>query len=110
MYWLNYRIYSIAQACNEKSLPKLRVFGHVFGPLIVSGTIITIWITSPSSIIFSQQHFILFALFVGFLFGEMASDIILAHLTKSDYPRFNGIYLLLFWMAFFTKLQDIFSG
>lgn len=91
-------------------MSKVRVFGRVFGPLVVTGTIITIWITAASSIIFKQQHFILFALYVGFLFGEMASDIILAHLTKSDYPRFNNIYWSLFFVAFFTKLQDVFPG
>ena len=39
-----------------------------------------------------DQHYILFSVFVGYLFGEMASDIILAHLTKSTFPKFKSIY------------------
>jgi hypothetical protein len=96
--------------CNEKSLGKFHVFVSVFGPLIISGTIITTWITSPSSVIFKQDHFILFAIYVGLLFGEMASDIILAHLTKSIYPQFKNIYYSLFVMALFVKLQDFIPG
>lgn len=76
-------------------------------PLLTSAICIYAWLSSPSSIIFTEKHFILFAIFVGFLFGEMASDIILAHLTKSDYPKFYNILTPLFLMSFLVIFQYI---
>lgn len=102
-------VYSIAQACNEKRLKKLVVFSNVFAPLVITGCFIYNWLSSPSSIVFTEYHFILFAIFIGFLFGEMASDIILAHLTKSAYPRFMNIYFSLFFISMLVNLQGLFN-
>lgn len=86
-----------------------RVFSQVFSPIVFTGVLIAYWISSPSSTIYSQQHFILFSIFIGLLFGEMASDIILAHLTKSKYPSFKKIYCSLIVFTLFTFLSDHFE-
>lgn len=101
-------IYSIGQVCKEKGLKKRSVFENVFLPLIFTGIFIYTWLSSSSSIIFSENHFIAFAIFTGLLFGEMASDIILAHLTKSEYPRFLNIYIPLFLTSLLVNLQSFF--
>ncbi|RCI05140.1 hypothetical protein CU098_013317 [Rhizopus stolonifer] len=102
-------VYSITQACQEKGLKKLSVLNQVFFPLLFTALIVFQWLASPASVIFSEQHFILFAVYVGLLFGEMASDIILAHLTKSEYPRFFNIYLSLIFMALLVNTQGYFN-
>ncbi|GAA5800021.1 hypothetical protein HPULCUR_005442 [Helicostylum pulchrum] len=102
-------MYSMYQACKEKSLGVARVFSQVFSPIVFTGVLISYWISSPSSTIYSQQHFILFSVFIGLLFGEMASDIILAHLTKSKYPSFKKIYCSLIVFTLFTFLSDRFE-
>ncbi|KAG2206536.1 hypothetical protein INT47_008553 [Mucor saturninus] len=99
-------VYSIAQACNAKGLSKWRVFGNVFLPIVVTGSLITFWIHLSSFTVYSQKHFILFAIFIGFLFGEMASDIILAHLTKSEFPLFRNIYYPLALFALLGALTE----
>ncbi|KAI8369737.1 hypothetical protein BD560DRAFT_397675 [Blakeslea trispora] len=102
-------VYSIAQACTEKGLKKLSVLNQVSFPLVFSGFIIFHWLSSPASVVFSENHFILFAIYVGLLFGEVASDIILAHLTKSEFPRFLNIYLSLTFMSVLVNLQGYFG-
>jgi ethanolaminephosphotransferase len=107
LVWIS--VYSIAQACKEKQLKKLVVFSNVFGPLVITGCAIYNWLGSPASIVFTEHHFILFAIFIGFVFGEMASDIILAHLTKSPYPRFMNIYFSLFFISMLVNVQGFFN-
>ncbi|GAN10295.1 ethanolaminephosphotransferase 1 [Mucor ambiguus] len=102
-------VYSIAQACKEKGLKKKSVFENVFLPLIFTGIFIYTWLSSSPSIIFTENHFIAFAILSGLLFGEMASDIILAHLTKSEYPRFISIYAPLCLSMLIVRLQSFFQ-
>ncbi|KAK4514582.1 uncharacterized protein ATC70_002180 [Mucor velutinosus] len=102
-------VYSIARVCKEKGLKKRSVFENVFLPLVFTGIFIYTWLSSSSSIIFTENHFIAFAIFSGLLFGEMASDIILAHLTKSEYPRFISIYAPLFLSSLIVNLQSFFQ-
>ncbi|KAI7882034.1 Choline/ethanolaminephosphotransferase [Lichtheimia hyalospora FSU 10163] len=56
-------------------------------PIIIYCVAIYAWCTSPYSFILSHQYFIPFALAIGIVFGHMASKIILAHLTKSTFPK-----------------------
>jgi ethanolaminephosphotransferase len=98
-----YSLYAIIQVCREKKLSTIRVLGRIFGPILITSGLITLWLTTSTSIVFKDEHFILFSIFVGFLFGEMTSDIILAHLTKSEFPHFRDIYYALFVMVVIEK-------
>lgn len=82
---------AIIRASRKKGMNPSRELIRVFGPFILCTVIVYLWLTSRGTRIFADQHFILFSIFVGFLFGEMASDIILAHLTKSAFPKFKSI-------------------
>ncbi|KAG0735075.1 hypothetical protein G6F57_008371 [Rhizopus arrhizus] len=85
-------IYAINKACHKKSMNATKALVDVLGPFLLCTIIIYLWLRSPGSTIFIEEHYILFSVFVGYLFGEMASDIILAHLTKSTFPKFKSIY------------------
>ncbi|KAI8381364.1 CDP-alcohol phosphatidyltransferase-domain-containing protein [Radiomyces spectabilis] len=82
-------LYAISSACREKSLNQLREFARVLLPLLAYVAAICLWVFSPYSSILADEHLILFSLTVGLVFGMMASDIILAHLTKSPFPTFK---------------------
>ncbi|KAG1439524.1 hypothetical protein G6F56_012270 [Rhizopus delemar] len=62
------------------------------------------WVTSPYSTILSHHHFILFAITTGIVFGRMATKIILAHLTKSGFPKFTILLIPLITGAILTNL------
>ncbi|CEJ02843.1 hypothetical protein RMCBS344292_16837 [Rhizopus microsporus] len=85
-------VIAIIRASRKKGMNPSRELIRVFGPFILCTVIVYLWLTSRGTRIFADQHFILFSIFVGFLFGEMASDIILAHLTKSAFPKFKSIF------------------
>lgn len=50
------------------------------------------WLVAPESVVF-ESHFLLLALTFGVIFGNMATKIILAHLTHMPFPMFNVMYL-----------------
>lgn len=68
-------------------------------PITLYSVGVVLWVVSPYSIILSQEHFILFSLTAGIMFGSIASSIILHHLTKSPFPTFFGILGRLWLMA-----------
>ncbi|KAI8987026.1 CDP-alcohol phosphatidyltransferase-domain-containing protein [Pilobolus umbonatus] len=98
-------ILSIYDACKRRTLNVPTVAFNVFGPFTLITAFVCGWLASPYTVIFSGQHYILFALLIGLLFGEMASDIILAHLTKSRFPRFISIIHSLWVMSILVNIQ-----
>lgn len=47
------------------------------------------WLTSPSSIVLSENHLVLFSLTMSLVFGRVTTSIILAHLTKQPFPYWS---------------------
>ncbi|KAI8338663.1 CDP-alcohol phosphatidyltransferase-domain-containing protein [Chlamydoabsidia padenii] len=88
---------SIYSACQEKSLKLTRVLVTILYPITSYLLAVYLWITSPYSHVFENQDVILFSLVIGILFGMMASDIIVAHLTRNVFPPFK-VTLGLLWM------------
>ncbi|KAG0786687.1 hypothetical protein G6F57_002733 [Rhizopus arrhizus] len=56
-----------------------------------------------------HHHFILFAITTGIVFGRMATKIILAHLTKSSFPKFTVLLVPLMIGATLTNLPRFIS-
>ncbi|CDH50306.1 ethanolaminephosphotransferase 1 [Lichtheimia corymbifera JMRC:FSU:9682] len=84
--------YSIFKATSGKRLKqRLSIFMNVLYPITLYTLAVTLWLASPYSYVLKEEHYILFVVTVGILFGLMASNIILAHLTKSPFPSFAGI-------------------
>ncbi|KAI8878182.1 Choline/ethanolaminephosphotransferase [Backusella circina FSU 941] len=98
-------LYSIYQACKEKEISSWVSFNNILSPIIIQTFILYLWLSSNQFTLFKDSHFILFAVYIGLLFGEMASDIILAHLTKSEFPHFRGLYLLLVIVPTIYRIQ-----
>ncbi|KAI7850087.1 hypothetical protein BDC45DRAFT_518963 [Circinella umbellata] len=98
---LPFCMHSIYTATSSESVKRrLTIFVNVLYPIVLYTGAVSLWMWSPYSIIFEQNHYILFSLAVGIMFGMMASNIILAHLTKSPFPSFTGILGSLWLMAF----------
>lgn len=89
---INNSFYSIFKATSGKRLKqRLSIFMNVLYPITLYTLAVTLWLASPYSYVLKEEHYILFVVTVGILFGLMASNIILAHLTKSPFPSFAGI-------------------
>lgn len=69
-----------------------------------------LWVMSPYSTILSHRHFILFAITTGVVFGRMATKVILAHLTKSEFPMFTVLLIPLIVGATLTNIPILFPS
>ncbi|OZJ02581.1 hypothetical protein BZG36_04189 [Bifiguratus adelaidae] len=79
-------VYRVCKAKN-KSFLYIAIVENV--PIVVYTLSGYAWLASPYSYIFRHEHFILFAVTVGIVFGRIATKIILAHVTKSAFPMFT---------------------
>ena len=64
---------------------------------------------SPDSIVMSGKHFVLCSLAIGTLFGQLASSIIFAHLTKSSFPNLIGLVAPVVVMSILVNFPSIAS-
>ncbi|KAI7863389.1 CDP-alcohol phosphatidyltransferase-domain-containing protein [Spinellus fusiger] len=85
--------YTMAKACAAHNKPFVRTMVRENTSIVLYTLAVVFWLTSPYSSLLQQQHFILFAITIGIVFGRMASKVILAHLTKSPFPT-NTVLLL----------------
>ena len=67
-------------------------------PLLVFTILMGGWSTSPYSVLLAEEHLFAFAFLSAALFGRIASNVILAHLTKGAFP--DGL-------AYFTPLAVV---
>ncbi|KAI8082891.1 CDP-alcohol phosphatidyltransferase-domain-containing protein [Halteromyces radiatus] len=95
---------SIYTVCQEKSLKLSHVLLTILYPITLYSLAIYLWVSSPYSHLFENQDIILFSLTIGILFGMMASDIIVAHLTRNEFPPFKVSLGLLWTMALLVNL------
>ncbi|ORX53092.1 hypothetical protein DM01DRAFT_1336283 [Hesseltinella vesiculosa] len=85
--------YAMYKACRKNNKPFVRTMLVQNMPIAVYSISLLTWVLSPFSSILSHKHFILYAITTGIVFGRMATKIILAHLTKSRFPRFTVLLL-----------------
>lgn len=103
--------YSIFKASSEKPLKqRLSIFMNVLYPITLYTLAVTLWLASPYSFVLKEEHYILFVVTVGILFGLMASNIILAHLTKSPFPSFPGILGTLWLLVILIAVVPSITG
>jgi ethanolaminephosphotransferase len=99
-----YNVYKTCQRQGRSFLSTLPQ--HLsFSVYVVSGYL---WLASPFSHIFEDENFILFALTIGIVFGRMATKIILAHVTKTDFPMFTVQLIPLLVGAILTNVPVVF--
>ncbi|CAJ0747214.1 24263_t:CDS:2, partial [Entrophospora sp. SA101] len=68
-----------------------------------------LWLSSPNSYILKNQHFILFTMTAGVVFGRIATKIILSHLTKIPFPMYTVLLIPLFLGAILTNCPRFFG-
>ena len=95
------------KACQKKGKPFFMTMATECLPIIIYCVAIYSWCMSPFSYILSHNNFIPFAVAIGIVFGRMASKIILAHLTKSSFPKFTVLLVPLVSGATIANLPKI---
>ncbi|KAL1916573.1 uncharacterized protein VTP21DRAFT_5764 [Calcarisporiella thermophila] len=96
-------LYNVYQACKSKNKPFLPATAQLI-PITILSLAGYLWLASPHSYILAHQHFSLFALAVGIVFGRVATKIILAHVTKQPFPMFTVLILPLIGGCVLTNL------
>lgn len=106
---LLFSLHSIYTVCRDKKQDWVEAYANVLFPIIVFALAEFCWVMSPTSSILKGEHLCLFALTVGMLFGLMASNIILAHLTRSPYPNLGFIVAPVVVMAILVNSDLLIS-
>ncbi|KAI9261908.1 hypothetical protein EDC94DRAFT_519308 [Helicostylum pulchrum] len=96
--------YAMYKACRANNKPYIRSMIWDNWAIVVYVASYYLWITSPYSYILSNEHFAIYLLAIGIVFGRICSKIILAHLTKSESPMPTGLLIPLVLGAFITNL------
>ncbi|KAF9972332.1 hypothetical protein BGZ73_004569 [Actinomortierella ambigua] len=99
---------SVYKACKQQNKSVIAAYSELL-PISLFLVSAYAWLSSPYSSVFSDQHFILFAVTVGIVFGRMATKIILAHVTKMPFPYFTVQLIPLVVGAFLTNVPVIFG-
>jgi ethanolaminephosphotransferase len=105
-----FSFYAMYKACKKNNKPFVRTMLVQNMPIATYITCLCLWVTSPYSSILSHEHYILFAITTGIVFGRMATKVILAHLTKSAFPKFTVLLIPLIVGAALTNLPRVFSS
>ncbi|KAJ1983043.1 hypothetical protein H4R33_004916 [Dimargaris cristalligena] len=83
-----YCLLAVFRACRRKQISYFRTLGELLPMVLFLGSAY-LWLASPDSSIFADQHVALFILTAGIAFGRIATKIILAHVTQSAFPWFT---------------------
>ncbi|CAO3597239.1 unnamed protein product [Absidia cylindrospora] len=100
-------LYAMYKACRKNNKPFIRTMLVQNLPMAVYTITFLSWVLSPYSTILTHHHFILYALTTGIVFGRIASKIIVAHLTKSRFPRFTVLLIPLIGGAVISNLPRL---
>ncbi|KAF1796876.1 hypothetical protein V8B55DRAFT_1451962 [Mucor lusitanicus] len=96
--------YAMYKACRQKGKPFIRSMVYDNWQITLYTVSFYLWVTSPYSFILSHEHYAIYLLAVGIVFGRICSKIILAHLTKSESPLPTGLLIPLVLGAIITNL------
>ncbi|EFR02039.1 cholinephosphotransferase 1 [Nannizzia gypsea CBS 118893] len=99
-------VYNVVQARRRSGLPVLPIFLE-WTSIIVSSISAISWVYSPYSFILKDNHLVLFAVTLCFVFGRMTTKIILAHLTRQPFPYWTVLITPLIGGAVLVNLPAI---
>ncbi|GAA5806970.1 hypothetical protein MFLAVUS_000319 [Mucor flavus] len=102
--------YAMYKACKKNNKPYVKTMLIQNMPIATYTIGLYLWVMSPYSTILSHRHFILFAITTGVVFGRMATKVILAHLTKSEFPMFTVLLIPLIVGAALTNIPILFPS
>jgi ethanolaminephosphotransferase len=78
-------IINVVKARRSRGQPVAPVFLE-WTPMAVFTISTALWLESPYSTLMEENHLVLFCLTMAFVFGRMTTKMILAHLTRQDFP------------------------
>ncbi|KMU92638.1 sn-1,2-diacylglycerol cholinephosphotransferase [Coccidioides immitis H538.4] len=96
-------ILNVIRSRKRRNLPILPVFLE-WTPIVVSSISTIAWLYSPHSTLLRENHLVLFAVTISFVFGRMTTKIILAHLTRQSFPFWTMLMAPLLGGAFLGNL------
>ncbi|KAI5306364.1 hypothetical protein KEM55_008635, partial [Ascosphaera atra] len=96
-------VYNVWQARKSQGLPMQPVLKEWI-PILTYTFATVAWLWSPYSTLLDQQHLVLFAITISFVFGRMTTKIILFHLTRQAFPWWTMFGVPLFGGAFLANL------
>lgn len=95
---------NVVKAKQSRKEPLLPVFPQ-WAPMIIFCVSLLLWLGSPDSYIMKDNHVTLLCLTLSFAFGRMTTKIILAHLTRQDFPYFTVMLVPLMGGALLTNIR-----
>ncbi|RKU44625.1 hypothetical protein DL546_007175 [Coniochaeta pulveracea] len=81
-------VINVVKARRSRDQPVLPVFLE-WTPMAVFTISIGAWLYSPYSTLMRENHLVLFCVTMAFVFGRMTTKMILAHLTRQDFPMWT---------------------
>jgi ethanolaminephosphotransferase len=99
-------IYSVRKACQRKGESFLSALTNTL-PFLIYASSTFFWISSPYTTVLTDHH-ILFTITIGIVFGRIATDIILAHVSNRPYPKFTTLIFPIVLGAFLINIPSIF--
>ncbi|KAI9489985.1 CDP-alcohol phosphatidyltransferase-domain-containing protein [Zychaea mexicana] len=99
--------YAMYKACRKQGKPFLSTVTAECVPIAVYCSAVYAWCMSPHSFILSHHYLVPYFVAIGIVFGRMASKIILAHLTRSAFPKFTILLVPLVLGAVVVNLPNI---
>jgi len=76
-------------------------------PFLIYVSSTYLWVSSPNSVVLTD-HQILFTLTIGIVFGRIATDIILAHVSGRPFPKFTALIFPIILGSFLVNIPSIF--
>jgi len=99
--------FSVRKACKENGKSYLSAMTSTL-PFLIYACSTYLWVSSPNSTVLTD-HQILFIITIGIVFGRIATDIILAHVTGRSFPKFTTLIFPIVLGAFLVNIPSIFN-
>jgi len=77
-------------------------------PFLIYAASTYLWVSSPNSTVLTD-HQILFIITIGIVFGRIATDIILAHVSGRPYPKFTSLIFPIVLGALLVNIPSLFK-
>jgi len=98
--------FSVRNACKKNGKSYLSAMTSTL-PFLVYVSSTYLWISSPNSVVLTD-HQILFTITIGIVFGRIATDIILAHVSGRPFPKFSFLIFPIMLGALLVNIPSIF--
>lgn len=99
--------YSVYKACKKNGESFVNALTSTL-PFLIYGAATYLWVSSPYSTVLTD-HQILFIIVIGIVFGRIATDIILAHVSGRPFPKFTTLIFPIIIGAILVNIPAVFN-